>query len=108
MQERLTVGAEVFLAAVTLGELYYGAAKSGRAQQNMARIDEFASGRTTLPCDVATAREYGRLKAQLRAKGRPLPENDLWIAATARLHGLALVTRDSHFHAVEDLAVEIW
>jgi len=65
-------------------------------------------GLSVLACDQATAREYGQIKARLRAKGRPLPENDIWIAAIARLHGLTLVTRDQHFREVEGLAWEAW
>jgi predicted nucleic acid-binding protein len=41
-------------------------------------------------------------------KGRPLPENDIWIAATAVHHGIVLVTRDHHFQEVEDLQIEDW
>jgi tRNA(fMet)-specific endonuclease VapC len=44
----------------------------------------------------------------LRGEGRPIPENDLWIAATASEHGLVLVTRDEHFDRVEGLLVERW
>ncbi|HEV8045487.1 MAG TPA: PIN domain-containing protein [Rubrobacter sp.] len=44
----------------------------------------------------------------MRRIGRPIPENDIWIAATALQHGLVLVTRDSHFEHVEGLRVERW
>lgn len=48
------------------------------------------------------------LKAALRAQGTPIPENDLWIAALVRQHGLTLVSRDEHFDAVPGLAIERW
>ena len=108
VSERVAGAGEVFLSAVTLGELYYGAAKSTRAEHNLARVDEFATARGVLACDQATAREYGVIKAMLRARGKPLPDNDIWIAALARLHGLTLVTRDAHFREVEALTVEVW
>jgi tRNA(fMet)-specific endonuclease VapC len=57
---------------------------------------------------MEVAREYGRLRQRLRTKGRPLPENDIWIAATAKHHELVLVTRDRHFGDVDDLLVEAW
>jgi tRNA(fMet)-specific endonuclease VapC len=44
----------------------------------------------------------------LRLKGRPLPENDIWIAALALQHNLTLVTRDAHFQEVEHLKIVVW
>jgi len=99
---------EVFIPAVAVGELFFGAAKSGRPSENTARVEQFAAGRSIVPCDLEVAREYGRMKQRLKEKGRPLPENDIWIAATARRHGMVLVTRDRHFQEVEDLDTEDW
>lgn len=48
------------------------------------------------------------MKATLRTAGKPIPANDLWIAALAIQHDLTLATRDSHFEAVERLEVETW
>ena len=61
-----------------------------------------------LPCDLGTAAAYGQIKDELRLKGRPIPENDVWIAAVARQHGLILASRDDHFRSVDGLAVEAW
>ena len=61
-----------------------------------------------LGCDTQTARHYGQVKNQLRVKGRPIPENDLWIAAVARQHALTLVTRDKHFSDIDDLPTVGW
>jgi len=91
-----------------LGELHFGAWTSAQKERNLARVDEFAAANAVLVTDVATAREYGVLKAALRAKGRLIPENDMWIAAIARQHGLTLITRDAHFQEVEGLAVGSW
>jgi tRNA(fMet)-specific endonuclease VapC len=41
-------------------------------------------------------------------KGKPIPENDIWIAAIAEQHQLTLVTRDSHFQHVDGLVIEQW
>ncbi len=71
-------------------------------------MERFAVGRTILASDLDVAREYGRLKYLLKLKGRPIPENDIWIAAMARHLGLVLVTRDRHFREVEDLPVTDW
>jgi tRNA(fMet)-specific endonuclease VapC len=108
VKQQLAIVGEIFIPSIVLGELYYGARKSARAEQNIARIDEFAAGNTVLLCDTTTARQYGVIKAQLRVKGKPIPENDIWIAAIAEQHQLTLVTRDSHFHHVDGLVIEQW
>lgn len=108
MLSNLDQAPEVSIPAVAVGELFFGAAKSGRPSENTARLEQFAAGRSIVPCDLDVAREYGRMKQRLREKGRPLPENDIWIAATARRHGMVLVTRDRHFQEVEDLDTEDW
>jgi tRNA(fMet)-specific endonuclease VapC len=61
-----------------------------------------------LACDLSVAQEYGRIKSMLKARGTPLPENDIWIAAIAARHGLIVVTRDRHFHEIEELSVVSW
>ncbi|HEV8040420.1 MAG TPA: type II toxin-antitoxin system VapC family toxin [Bryobacteraceae bacterium] len=99
---------EVFISAVVMGELFFGAAKSARSTENIAKVEQFATGRAIISCDLEVAREYGHLKQRLREKGRPLPENDIWLAAAAIHHGLVLVTRDRHFQEVEELQVAEW
>jgi tRNA(fMet)-specific endonuclease VapC len=99
---------EVFVSSIVLGELLFGAAKSGRPVENVAKIERFAAGRSVLSCDLQVAREYGRLKHDLRRKGKPLPENDIWIAATATCHELILVTRDHHFAHIDDVHTASW
>ena len=100
--------AEVLVPVIVLGELFFGAAKSGRPSENTTKVERFAAGRSILSCDLHVAREYGRLKQHLHEKGRPLPENDIWIAATAKCHDLVLVTRDRHFREVDDLSLASW
>lgn len=99
---------KVFVASTVLGELYYGANKSGRAAFNLARIDEFCGASAVLCADALTAKHYGRIKNDLRIKGHPLPENDIWIAAIAAQYGLTLISRDAHFREIAGLEVESW
>lgn len=98
----------VFMSTVVLGELYYGAAKSGRPAENTARIDGVIGQASVIPVGVDVAREYGIVKQELRRKGRPIPENDIWIAATARQLKLVLVTRDRHFDEIDGLTKVDW
>jgi tRNA(fMet)-specific endonuclease VapC len=108
VKDNLAKAEEIFVPSVVVGELFYGAHKSGRAKENLARIDDFASSSLVLGCDRETARVYGKIKNTLRIKGRPLPENDIWIAAVAIQQGLTLVSRDAHFGEMEDLKVVAW
>ena len=108
MQEALVEAEQVFLPIIVLGELYYGARKSLRVEENITRVDEFVAVNAVLEPNTATAREYGEVKNALRNKGRPIPENDIWIAAITKQYGLTLVTRDEHFKEVQGIAVETW
>lgn len=58
--------------------------------------------------DLAAAEEYGRIRAELKAKGRPIPGTDAQIAAVARLHDLTVLSADRHFQYVDNLLVESW
>lgn len=99
---------EILLPSIVLGELDFGARKSGRTPENLARIEELSRQVIVLNCDADTARHYGVIKNTLRLKGRPIPDNDIWIAAIARQYQLTLVTRDAHFSEVDKLRVEAW
>ncbi len=107
MVERLRHCEAVFLCVPVLGELKYGAQASARVESNLARLDQFAGALVVLDCDVDTAAVYASTKFSLRKKGRPIPENDVWIAAIARQHDLTLMTRDGHFEEIEGLDAEI-
>ena len=108
VEDQFRAKPEVLLPVFALGELYYGAQKSHKAQENCRKIELFAARIETLDADIGTAREFGRIKNELRLNGRMIPVNDLWIAALARQHDLTLVSRDRHFAEVESLRWEQW
>ena len=91
-----------------VGELFYGAFNSANIDQNVHRMEAFLRDAVAIPCDNATARFYGEIKTWLRHKGRPIPDNDIWIAATAKQHSLSLVTRDEHFGEIDNLNLIRW
>jgi tRNA(fMet)-specific endonuclease VapC len=95
------------LNPVVLGEMLAGFAAGSRAEANRKLLSRFlASPRVKLlPIGAETAEHYADVFAQLRRKGRPIPSNDLWIAASAREHGLTLFTRDGHFRQIDGLLV---
>ena len=105
VKENLAKTEEIFIPSVVIGELFYGAHKSARAKENLARIDEFASHNIVLGCDTETARVYGEIKDALRIKGHPIPENDIWIAAICIEHQVPLATENAHFSYIPPLRI---
>lgn len=98
----------IYLPAIVVGELYYGAYNSGKKDKNISRIDLFKTQVSGIPCDDSTAKIYGKIKKELKDKGQPIPEDDIWIAAIAIQHNLTLVTRDKHFSRFANLETETW
>jgi predicted nucleic acid-binding protein len=89
--------------AVVIGELCAGFAQGSRMTKNLADLDEFLSLPVVdvLPVDRHVARIFGEIVADLRRRRRPVPVNDIWIAATCAHAGATLVTFDAHFSVVQ-------
>ncbi|HVT88224.1 MAG TPA: type II toxin-antitoxin system VapC family toxin [Tepidisphaeraceae bacterium] len=96
------------ISVVVLAELLYGAEKSTRRAQNLAMVESFANTLRIIPCGYGTARICASVRNLLRLAGKPVPANDLWIAASAIEHRMALVTRDRHFKQIDGLQVVDW
>ena len=105
---RIVRGAEeVLLPAVVLGELLYGFRHGSRYERNIsadARFPRQSVRVTRAGRSQTTADRYSRIAASLRAKGRPLPTNDVWIAAHAMETGADLVSADRRFEHVDGIA----
>ncbi len=106
--QRLAGAEALYVSTVALGELYYGAEHSIHVKRSLAEVDKLAQILTALNADSATARIYGHLKHEQRTNGLMLPDNDLWIAATAIQYGLTLAARDHHFTWIAGLTYEQW
>ena len=98
----------VALPITVVGELLFGAISSGLKAANYARYQDFILDAVLLPIDLETARRYADLRLTLKLAGRPIPENDVWIAATCLRYSLTLVADDIHFSACPGLVVENW
>jgi len=94
---------EVFINSTVIGELYFGAYASASIQKKISEIEAFQKKCTILNVTPETGIIFGQIKARLKAKGRPIPENDIWIAALAMEHNLPLYTTDNHFRGVDNL-----
>jgi tRNA(fMet)-specific endonuclease VapC len=95
------------LNTIVLGELISGFVVGSKTQKNLEELNEFlsASRVSTLQIDETTSTFYARVYATLRKKGKPVPTNDLWIAATALQHGFKLCSFDAHFKTIDNLLI---
>jgi predicted nucleic acid-binding protein len=91
--------------SIVLGELLGGFAAGKREAINRQELKQFLGSKRVrlLAVDESTAEYYAMVYRNLRQKGQPIPTNDMWIAATALQHGLALFTYDGHFQHVDGL-----
>ena len=98
----------IHLPVIVIGEYLYGLARS-RDRGRLGRLlDMLIHESDVLEVDVGTASHYATLREELRLRGRPIPENDVWIAALARQHDLPIVSRDDHFDEVANLRRWSW
>lgn len=95
----------ICISIVSIGELLAGFASGARERQNRRLLEDFigTSGVSVLFVARTTAEAYARVVKATRAVGRPIPTNDIWIAATAIEHSLPLFTYDRHFDWVPGL-----
>jgi tRNA(fMet)-specific endonuclease VapC len=96
----------VYIPAIVLGELYYGANKSNQTDKRKIEIEELEKNVTVLNVSQTTAHIYGEIKNILRGLGKPIPENDIWIAAIAKEYDLILITRDKHFNHIKSIRIQ--
>lgn len=100
---------EVAISCIGFGELCFGAEKSVKRDAAVSVLEAFSERIAVLPIDASVSGEYGRIRALLEAKGKPLGNNDLWIAAHALSANLTLVTNNvREFGRVPDLKLENW
>lgn len=97
---------EALFSAVVVGELLYGFRQRARFEQNLAELRSFLERPyvSLVPVGPVTADRYSRVMTALRAKGRPIPTNDVWIAAHVMETGADPVSADGHFEHVDGIA----
>ena len=93
------------LPVIVTGELLFGARNSGRPAENLAAYRRFVHDLHSLLFDGLAAEHYAQIRLVLKLKGRPIPENDMWIAAICRAHDVPRLTFDRHFAKVPGLAL---
>jgi len=103
--EKLDSIEEIYVPVIVVGELHYGIYKSADPYRHLAQVKSFLSNCRILSADFDTADIYGNIKATLTKKGKPIPENDIWIAAFAQQYNLPLYTKDKHFSEILTIAL---
>ncbi len=101
-------GVQTMVPATVLGELHHGAHRAALTSTELGNIQVLIANSIVLDVDRVTAEQYGAIKYQLQRQGTPIPDNDIWIAASALQHRLPVATRDAHFGNVLGLIVEPW
>ena len=88
-----------------LAELYSGFQLGTKTKQNMRELEAFLNNPRVqiYNHDAETSEFFSQVYKILRLKGKPIPVNDIWIAAVAMQHGLALYSKDQHFLQVDGL-----
>ena len=107
--ERVVMG-ELLLAlpTIVLGEYEFGLLGSSRSGALRAEFAKIERRLTLLVVDRDTSLIYAGVKHDLKRRGRPIPENDLWIAALALQHDQPILSRDAHFDAVDGVRRVGW
>lgn len=100
--EAVRQAGRIVLTPVVLGELLAGFRRGRQRARNEGHLRAFlATPRVeVVPVDDETAVRYAVILDALRMTGSPIPTNDLWIAASAMQHGLAVLTTDAHYRKV--------
>ena len=99
--------AAFFLPVPVVGELRYGALNSRRSAENLSEVERLVNRCRVLDITSTTAAVYARLRLGLKEKGKPIPENDLWIAALCVEHQVKLAAVDGHFDGIDELLREM-
>lgn len=93
----------IYLPITVVGELLFGALNSSMSLKNIIKYKEFIDDCLILNTTTTIAEEYAETRKQLKNIGKPIPENDLWIAAICKSYELSLISNDNHFKYIDNL-----
>lgn len=93
----------IFLPVTVSGELLFGAKNSAQRKTNLKKFRSFIGDCEILEINNLVAEAYSDIRLDLKQKGKPIPENDIWIAAICIIHGIPLLTNDKHFKEIKGL-----
>ncbi|MGH8474499.1 MAG: type II toxin-antitoxin system VapC family toxin [Methylococcales bacterium] len=93
----------IYLPVTVCGELLFGAKNSAKSRDNEIKCRGFMNGCRLLNINELIAEQYANTRKALKDKGKPIPENDIWIAATCIVNDIPLATKDADFKHIDDL-----
>ena len=99
---------ELAIPVIVAGEFAFGIAQSRHREMYERSLQRMLDRCTVLNIDVETARHYAAIRLELKSGGKPIPANDVWIAALSRQHANPVMSRDSHFDFVAGLRRRTW
>jgi tRNA(fMet)-specific endonuclease VapC len=104
--QRIREAEEVIISTVVLGEVLFGFHNGSRYEQNRRVLDKFLREPNVrvVTLTLTTAEYFGEIFASLRKRGKPIPTNDIWIAAQAIENEADLLSSDPHFGYIENLS----
>jgi len=95
----------IYLPIIVVGELLFGAKNSSKSKKNIKKYTDFINECLILNTTKSIAENYSEIRIQLKKSGKPIPENDLWIAAICKSYELPLMTTDKHFQFIDDISI---
>jgi tRNA(fMet)-specific endonuclease VapC len=107
--EAISSASRVLVPAVVLGELRFGFRLGRRRERNEKELREFLAQPVVRVLDVddAASQLWAEIAADLKTRGRPLPTNDIWIAALAAREGAPVLTYDADFAQIHRIGAQI-
>ena len=99
---------EINISVITVGEMLYGANNSEKSEENIKKYKNFFEFCNIVNVTEKTAEFYAEIRYKLKKAGKPIPENDIWIAAIAVENGYTIITRDKHLKSIEFIKTEEW
>ena len=99
---------ELAIPFIVAGEFAFGIAQSRHREAYERSLQRMLDRCTVLGIGIETARHYAAIRLELKTAGKPIPANDVWIAALSRQHAMPVMSRDSHFDFVGGLRRRTW
>ncbi len=93
----------LYMPVIVSGELIFGAINSPNPNREISKYEMFVERCQILEINEKVAEKYAEIRLELKKKGKPIPENDIWIGAICIANELPLITQDRHFQNIEQL-----